>query len=84
MRSGNGASVPFGRLNLYGSLEPTYVDGLIVQGDVLQQLRGIILTNDFPAIHTLAGDPVALFDLEIAKLKQGLDAHSMTRNYLEY
>lgn len=75
---------PLGQMSFWGSLEPSYVGGLIVHGDVLQQLHGSVLTNDFPQIATPAGDSVLLFDSRIAKLKQGVHAHFMTQNYLEY
>jgi len=75
---------PLGRTSFWAALEPSYIDGLIVHGDVLEQLHGSFFTNDYLQIHTPAGDSVSLFDSDIAKLRQGVHAHFMTQNYLEY
>ena len=73
---------PLGSSAFTITLEPRYFRGLIVSGDVLLQLRGGLLDNDFPRIHTRDGDAVPFQPSFVAKLQKGLDAHYVDENYL--
>jgi hypothetical protein len=66
------------RRALFHGIEPQYLRGLRVEGDILQ----LVSPSDFDVIHTPDGDSVAALPVSLKQLKERVEAHYVDKNYL--